>query len=40
MRSEIREMQARKRRMQLGIVAAAAILVAAALLLFDLLASP
>ena len=40
MRSEIREMQARKRRMQVGIVAAGAILVAVALLLFDALAGP
>jgi len=40
MRSEIRAMHARKRRIQLGIVAAGAILAALAVLLLDVLVSP
>ena len=40
MRSEIREMQARKRRIQIGIIAAGAIVVALIVLLFDVLVSP
>jgi len=40
MRSEIRELRARRRRLQIGIMAAGAILVALAILLFDALISP